>query len=149
MKFKKNDLVLIDFSSFGSIFMVDWSSGDPSQMPVQYHKVLTCRKTATGIEYKLEGYSGWWKEDHLRLKPEEAKSHPSREVAPDPDTLQGEEAKCDTGDSGASGDSLYFQELYLKALKKTYGKVPFESETVEVGSLLDFTKAILETAKEV
>lgn len=39
------------------------------------------------------------------------------------------------------------RELYLKALKKTYGKVPFESETVEVGSLLDFTNAIIEEVK--
>lgn len=41
------------------------------------------------------------------------------------------------------------RELYLEALKKTYGKVPFESETVEVGSLLDFTEAILAATKEV
>jgi hypothetical protein len=41
------------------------------------------------------------------------------------------------------------RELYLKALKKTYGKVPFETETVEVGSLLEFTEAVLEATKEV
>jgi hypothetical protein len=41
------------------------------------------------------------------------------------------------------------RELYLKALKKTYGEVPFESETVEVGSLLDFTEAVIAATKEV
>jgi hypothetical protein len=40
------------------------------------------------------------------------------------------------------------RELYLKALEKTYGKVPFESETVEVGSLLDFTEAVIAATKE-
>lgn len=64
------------------------------------------------------------------------------------DTLQGPETKCDTGDSGEFLDRDKCRELYLKALKKTYGKVPFESETVEVGSLLDFTEAILAATKE-
>lgn len=65
------------------------------------------------------------------------------------DTLQGPETKCDTGDSGESDDSAKYRELYLKALKKTYGKVPFETETVEVGSLLEFTEAVLKATKEI
>lgn len=65
------------------------------------------------------------------------------------DKEQGTETKCDTEDSGASEDRAKYRELYLKALKKTYGKVPFESETVEVGSLLDFTEAVLKATKEV
>lgn len=65
------------------------------------------------------------------------------------DTLQGPETKCDTGDSGESEDQAKYRELYLKALKKTYGKVPFETETVEVGSLLEFTEAVLKATKEV
>ena len=48
-----------------------------------------------------------------------------------------------------SDDRAKYRELYLKALKKTYGKVPFETETVEVGSLLEFTEAVLKTTKEV
>jgi hypothetical protein len=40
------------------------------------------------------------------------------------------------------------RELYLKALEKTYGTVPFESETIEVGSLLGFTEAVLAATKE-
>lgn len=74
---------------------------------------------------------------------------PSRDEAVGADTLQGLETKCDTGDSGESEDRTKYRELYLKALKKTYGKVPFETETVEVGSLLEFTEAVLETTKEV
>lgn len=104
MKFKKNDLVSIDLSALGSIVMVDWSSGEPSQMPVKYYKVLTCRRTDTGIEYRLKGYSGWWKEEHLRLKPEVAKSSLSRDEASSPCTLQDEEINCDTDDSGESED---------------------------------------------
>ena len=38
------------------------------------------------------------------------------------------------------------RELYLKALKKR-GIVPFETKTVEVGSLTDFTNAIIEETK--
>lgn len=59
------------------------------------------------------------------------------------------ETKCDTELSGEPLDRNNCRELYLKALKKTYGKVPFESKTVEVGSLLEFTEAILEATKEV
>ena len=40
------------------------------------------------------------------------------------------------------------RDLYLKALKKTYGKVPFESQTVEVGSLLDFTREVIKAQEE-
>ena len=40
------------------------------------------------------------------------------------------------------------RELYLKALKKTYGKVPFESQTVEVGSLLEFTQEVIKAQEE-
>ena len=65
------------------------------------------------------------------------------------DTLQGHATKCDVDDSGAPVDEAKCRELYLKALKNTYGKVPFESETVEVGSLLEFTEAVLKAAKEV
>lgn len=46
-------------------------------------------------------------------------------------------------------DRARYRELYLKALKKTYGRVPFESETVEVGSLLEFTEAVIKATKEV
>lgn len=65
------------------------------------------------------------------------------------DTLQGNETKCDIDDSGASEEEAKCRELYFKALKNTYGKVPFESETVEVGSLLEFTKAVLKAIKEI
>ena len=65
------------------------------------------------------------------------------------DKEQGPETKCDVDDSGESEDRAKYRELYLKALKKTYGKVPFETETVEVGSLLEFTEAVLEATKEV
>ena len=40
------------------------------------------------------------------------------------------------------------RELYLKALKKTYGVVPFESQTVEVGSLLEFTQEVIKAQEE-
>lgn len=40
------------------------------------------------------------------------------------------------------------RELYLKALKKTYGIVPFESQTVEVGSLLEFTQEVIKAQEE-
>lgn len=102
-----------------------------------------------GPEYRVAGFSGWWAEENFVLVHGGFKNPSSREEASSPCTLQGEESKCDTGDSGASGNSLYYQGIYLEALKKTYGKVPFESETVEVGSLLEFTKAILEASKEV
>ena len=64
-------------------------------------------------------------------------------------TLQGEETKRDMGDSGESDDKAEYRELYLKALEKTYGKVPFETETVEVGSLLEFTEAVIKATKEI
>lgn len=38
------------------------------------------------------------------------------------------------------------RELYLKALKKR-GIVPFETKTIEVGSLTDFTNVIVEETK--
>lgn len=65
------------------------------------------------------------------------------------DTLQGHTTKCDVDDSVATEDEAKYRELYLKALKKTYGRVPFESETVEVGSLLEFTEAVIKAMKEV
>lgn len=99
-------------------------------------------------DYKVSGFSGWWPEENLVLVRRGFKNSPSRNEAAGPIKDQPSEPKLDTGDSGASEDSLYTRELYLKALKKTYGKVPFESETVEVGSLLDFTEAVLKATKE-
>ena len=101
MKFKKNDLVSIDFGAFCSVFGAD---SEASEASAEYHKVLNCRMTDTGIEYKLRGCYGWWKEEHLRLKPEVTKSSPSRDEALSPSTLQGEEINCDTEDSGESED---------------------------------------------
>jgi len=84
-----------------------------------------------GPEYRVAGFSGWWTEENLVLVSKGSEKPLSRKKAEDP-TLDRD--KC--------------RELYLKALKKTYGKVPFESETVEVGSLLDFTEAVLAATKE-
>lgn len=39
------------------------------------------------------------------------------------------------------------RELYLKALKKR-GIVPFETKTVEVGSLLEFTQEVIKAQEE-
>lgn len=39
------------------------------------------------------------------------------------------------------------RELYLKALKKK-GIVPFETKTIEVGSLTDFTNVIIKEATD-
>lgn len=102
-----------------------------------------------GPEYRVAGFSGWWAEENLVLVSRGPENSLSCEEAGGPTKDQPMETKFDTGDSVASGDSLYVRELYLKALKKTYGKVPFESETVEVGSLLDFTEAVLKATKEV
>lgn len=40
------------------------------------------------------------------------------------------------------------RDLYLKALKKTYGIVPCEPQTVEVGSLLEFTQEVIKAQEE-
>lgn len=82
------------------------------------------------------------------LASEASKNSLCRDEAVGADTLQGPETKFDTGASDEPLDEDRCRELYLKALKKTYGKVPFESETVEVGSLLEFTEAILKATKE-
>ena len=62
-KFKKGDLVSINFEAFCSIF----ASPDGNYLagPVEYHKVTNYRMTNNGIEYKLRGCYGWWKEEHL------------------------------------------------------------------------------------
>lgn len=84
LKFKKNDLVSIDFSAFCSVFNAH--NDEAEAEPVEYHKVLNCRMTDTGIEYKLRGCYGWWKEEHLSLKPEVPKFSPSRDEAVGLDT---------------------------------------------------------------
>jgi hypothetical protein len=89
------------------------------------------------------------KELDLWLKPQPTKNAPERDEAAGPTKYQPAESKRDTGDSVESEDRAKYRELYLKALKKTYGKVPFETETVEVGSLLEFTEAVLKATKEV
>jgi hypothetical protein len=63
VKFKKGDLVMIDFKAFCSIFGSDDEEG--LSTPVEKHKVINCRMTNDGIEYKLRGCYGWWKESHL------------------------------------------------------------------------------------
>jgi hypothetical protein len=89
------------------------------------------------------------KELDLWLKPQPTKNASERDEAVDPTKYQPTESKRDTGDAVESEDRVKYRELYLKALKKTYGKVPFETETVEVGSLLEFTEAVLKATKEV
>ena len=97
-KFKKNDLVSINFSAFCSVF--DAHNDEAEAEPVEYHKVINCRMTDTGIEYKLRGCYGWWKEEHLSLKPKEPKFSPSRDETGGPNKDMPEEPKLDTEDSG-------------------------------------------------
>lgn len=101
-----------------------------------------------GPEYRVDGFSGWWPEEYLVLVSRGPENSLCVNEGPEAITYTQKETKCDTGSSGASKDRAKCRELYLKALKKTYGKVPFETETVEVGSLLEFTEAILEVTKE-
>lgn len=102
-----------------------------------------------GPEYRVSGFTGWWPEEYLVLVSRGPENLHCCDEGSGPTTYTQNETKCDTEDSGASGDSQYVRELYLKALKKTYGKVPFETETVEVGSLLEFTEAVLKATKEI
>jgi len=145
-KFEKGDHVSF---VYGSIF-----SPNPDgayQAVVNGGKVIARKGCGSsgGPEYRVAGFSGWWAEENLVLVSRGPKNSPSCDEAAGPTKYQPGEPKRDTEDSGASEDRAKCRELYLKALKKTYGKVPFESETVEVGSLLDFTEAILKATKEV
>lgn len=110
--------------------------------------VVEERGDYNGPCYKLVGSNSFYKESCFE-GPAVSKNFTCRDETAVADTLQGHATKCDTGDSNASEDRIKYRELYLKALKKTYGKVPFETETVEVGSLLEFTEAVLEATKEV
>ena len=83
------------------------------------------------------------------LAPKASKNTINQTETLEVDISQGPETECDKSNSGESDDSVKYRELYLKALKKIYGKVPFETETVEVGSLLEFTEAVLKATKEV
>ena len=63
-KFKKGDLVGIDFNAFCSVF--DGHNDEIEAEPMEYHKVLNCRMTQDDeVEYKLRGCYGWWRESHL------------------------------------------------------------------------------------
>jgi hypothetical protein len=108
------------------------------------------RRDYNGPAYALGGCAGFYKENcFVGLASEASKNSLCGSEDSEVDTLQGPETKLNTEDSGESDDGAKYRELYLKALKKTYGKVPFETETVEVGSLLEFTEAVLEATKEV
>jgi hypothetical protein len=99
--------------------------------------------------YYLEGEEAIFPETCLAGLATESEFRAQLTLDAEVDKEQGPETKCDTGDSGEFLDSDKCRELYLKALKKTYGKVPFETETVEVGSLFEFTEAVLKATKEV
>ena len=146
-KFKKGDEVCITYGpAFGSAF------GSPSiymAAMTEGSTITACKETPNGNAYRLKHYAGWWSEENLVPKSNTSKNFSWRDEGSEPITNTQKETKCDTGDSGASEDRARYRELYLKALKKTYGKVPFESETVEVGSLLEFTEAVLKATKEV
>lgn len=107
------------------------------------------RKDYNGPCYALGGSSCFWKEACFAGIANELKnrlySYEGAEVYTDLPV----ESSCDIESSSEPVDGNNYRELYLKALKKTYGKVPLETDTVEVGSLLEFTKAILEAIKEV
>lgn len=142
-KFKKGDEVCITYgSAFGSpsVYMAAMTEGST---------ITACKETLDGNAYRLKHYVGWWSEENLVPKSKASKNLSWQDEGSEPTTNTQKETKCDTGDSRASGDSAKYRELYLKALKKTYGKVPFETETVEVGSLLEFTEAVLKATKEV
>ena len=102
-----------------------------------------------GPEYRVDGFTGWWPEEYLVLVSRGPENLHCCEESSGATTNTQKETKCDTEDSGESENRAKYRELYLKALKKTYGKVPFETETVEVGSLLEFTEAVLKATKEV
>ena len=88
------------------------------------------------------------KELDLWLRSQSTKNAPEQDEAVGPTKYQPAEPKRDTGDSVESEDRAKYRELYLKALKKTYGIVPFESQTVEVGSLLEFTQEVIKAQEE-
>lgn len=111
--------------------------------------VVTDRADFNGPAYKLScDEDSWYKEGCFEGLASGSEFLAQQALTSGVDTLQGSETNRDTGDCGEFLDRGKCRELYLKALKKTYGKVPFESETVEVGSLLDFTEAILAATKE-
>lgn len=145
-KFEKGDHVSF---VYGSVFSPN--AYGAYQAVVNGGKVIARKGCGSsgGPEYRVAGFSGWWAEENLVLVSRGSKNSLSRDEAVGPTKYQPGEPKHDTEDSGASKDRAKCRELYLKALKKTYGKVPFESETVEVGSLLDFTEAILKATKEI
>lgn len=101
-----------------------------------------------GPEYRVDGFTGWWPEKYLVLVSKGPENLHCCEESQGAITYTHKETKCDTEDSGASEDQARYRELYLKALKKTYGKVPFETETVEVGSLLEFTQEVIKAQEE-
>lgn len=148
MKFKFNTGDHVSFV-FGSVFSPN--AYGAYQAVVNGGKIIARKGCGSsgGPEYRVSGFSGWWPEEYLVLVSKGPENPHCCDESSEPITNTQNETKCDTGDSGASGNSLYVRELYLKALEKTYGKVPFESETVEVGSLLDFTEAVLKATKEV
>lgn len=139
-----------------------YNVGDIVRFKDKFHSTASCdlkklagttgvveeRRDYNGPCYKLAGGDSFYEETCFE-GPALSKFFTQRDEAVGADTLQGHETKCDTEGSGESNDRAKCRELYLKALKKTYGKVPFETETVEVGSLLEFTEAVLETTKEV
>ena len=110
--------------------------------------VVVDRRDYNGPCYKLAGTNQFFTEKCFDGSVA-SKFFTQRDEAVEADTLQGQETKRDTVDSGEFLDSDKCHELYLKALKKTYGKVPFETKTVEVGSLLEFTGTILKVTEEV
>lgn len=148
MKFKFNTGDHVSFV-FGSVYSPN--AYGAYQAVVNGGKVIARKGCGSsgGPEYRVAGFSGWWPEDFLVLVSRGPENPLCLSEYPRPSTYTQNETKCDTGDSGASEDSLFVRELYLKALEKTYGKVPFETETVEVGSLLEFTEAVLKATKEV
>ena len=148
MKFKFNTGDHVSFV-FGSVYSPN--AYGAYQAVVNGGKIIARKGCGSsgGPEYRVSGFSGWWPEEYLVLVSRSPENPYCRDESSKPITNTQKETKCDTEDSGASEDSLFVRGLYLKALKKTYGKVPFESETVEVGSLLDFTEAVLKATKEV
>lgn len=112
--------------------------------------VVADRADFNGPAYKLScDEDSWYKEGCFEGLASGSEFLAQQALTSGVDTLQGPETNRDTGDSGEFLSRDKCRELYLKALEKTYGKVPFESETVVVGSLLDFTEAILAATKEV
>ena len=148
MKFKFNTGDHVSFV-FGSVYSPN--AYGAYQAVVNGGKIIARKGCGSsgGPEYRVSGFSGWWPEEYLVLVSRSPENLHCCDESSEPITYTPEETKCYTGDSGASEDKAKYRELYLKALKKTYGKVPFESETVEVGSLLEFTEAVLKATKEV